>query len=130
MQQINARESTSKLDLTVLLRFTIRIDLRYGAQDRHRPVCTPKSLRRLRVRISPNFVSYSSRPTPVVLRVYSPQALPLTIHDARLRFKIYGSVRVKRTELPRYTTLESRPRNGTSNVQRKTILHEARFDET
>ena len=31
------RDWTSKFDYTVRLRYTVRLDLRYAAEDRHRP---------------------------------------------------------------------------------------------
>ena len=85
-----------------------------------------------RVRISPNVVSALLRYVPihVFLRVYSPRSSTsndfrpaFTIHDLRIRLSIAS-------ELPRYTTLVSRPRNCTSNVPRKTILYETQFYET
>ena len=44
---IRAWDSTIKLDVTVILRSTVWLDLRYAVQNRQRPACTPKSLRRL-----------------------------------------------------------------------------------
>ena len=70
------------------LRYSVRRDLRYAAQDRHRPACTTKSSRRLVYVFSPNVVSTRLRPTFTFS--YAPkvrEALPLASHDPR--FKIH-----------------------------------------
>ena len=67
---------------------TVRLDLRYAAQDRHRPACTPKSSRRL-VHVF-RLTSFLLVSVPLTLSYASTvrEALPLTIHDPRLRFTI------------------------------------------
>ena len=81
---INARGSTSTFDLTVILRYTVRSDLRYAAQDRRRPACTPKSSRRLVYVFGLTSFLLVYVPTHVALRVYSPRSC--TTDDSRSTF--------------------------------------------
>ena len=72
------------------LRYTVRLDLRYAAQDRHRPACTAKSSKRLVYVFSPNVVSTRLRSTFTLSYASTVrEALPLTIHDPGLRFTTY-----------------------------------------
>ena len=105
MQQINERDSTSKLDLTVILRFTVQLDLRHASQDRHRPACTPKSLRRLMYVFRLTSFLLLDVPSPFSYASTVREALPLTINDPRLRFTSVRSRLSIESEFPRYTTI-------------------------
>ena len=89
----------------MILRSTVRLDLRYAAQDRHRPACRPKSLRRLVYvfRLS-SFLLFYVLPTLSYASTVR-EALPRTIYDPRLRFTVLRTRLSIASELPRYTTV-------------------------
>ena len=90
------------------LRYTVRLDLRYAAQDRHRAACTPKSSRCLVYvfRLTSFLLVYVPPTLPYAATVR--EALPLTIHVYDSRLTIYDSVLVYRNELLRCTTTGSK----------------------
>ena len=83
----------------MILSFTVRLDLRHAAQNRHRPACTPKSLRRgVYVFHKNSFLPVTSQPRcPTRL-----QSACSTTNDPRSRLRFTISTNPFEYSVPSY----------------------------